>query len=149
MSPDDQRRVFRDLSCCLARGDEITEDQRSYLSLIFYRISEGEDANHVLQLKLNRGQKQTDLVARKRLSLILHWIACAQRPDLTSETKVLSVEEACVKALEAIVPQAKRFFPGVDDQQYDADYLMRCWSAPEYKHMRSLRRSPFDPDFPY
>lgn len=120
-----------------------------FLSIAFYRISTGEDANKVFQVKLKPGQKLSDVTARRRLSVILHWIACAIDPDPDSKEKSTSVESACELAVQTIVPAAKRMYPGADDNNYEAEYLLRCWHAPEYAHLRSTERGWFDPDYPY
>ncbi len=149
MSPNDRRRILLVLSNQLRAGEELTDDQRSYLSSALYRIGNGEDANRVFDLALTRGETNAKFIARQRMSLILHWVAGAVAPDPTSTQKTLTLAQACEQAMTTIVPRAKAMFPGADDKQYDADYIQRCWSDPLYAHMRSTERGLYDSDFPY
>lgn len=149
MSPLDHKRAMLDLAYQLSSNQPLSPELISFLSIIFYRIGTGEDANKVLSVKLGPGKKLKDVIARRRLSFILHLIACAVKPDPESTEKAMSIEAACEWANQEIVPKAKKMFPGGDDNEYDAEYLLRCWTAPEYEHLRSCERNWFDPDFPY
>jgi hypothetical protein len=149
MSHLDQRRILNALSLQLFQEEPLSQGQMRYLAAVFYRIANGEDANNVLEVSPRRGQKTSDAIAKKRISLILHWIAVAIAPDSESKEKPLTIVEACELAMEHIVPVAKRMYPGADDCKYDVEYLARCWSEPAYQHMRSPDRSFFDSDFPY
>ena len=149
MSPLDHQRALLDLAYQLSSHEPLLPEQINFLSIVLYRIGNGEDANKVLGVKLKPGQKLKDVIARRRLSFILHWIACAINPDPGSTEKAMSVEAACELASHEIVPKAKMIFPGADDNDYDVEYLLRCWTAPEYEHLRSCERQWFDSDFPY
>jgi hypothetical protein len=151
MSPEDHRRALLDLAQQLRAGEDLAEGQKQYLSDVFQRIAMGEDANNVLSLKRGRGQKRADVIDKQRMSLILHWVSCAMHPDPDTDTtkKAMTLSEACVEAVGAIVPFAKKVFPGGDQHQYDAEYIERCWSDRRYAHMRSPERGWFDPDYPY
>lgn len=149
MTPIDHQRFLLELSYQLDRGDALSEDQRRFLALVLYRVGRGEDANAVLGLKFGQGQSRTKAIARARMSMILHWVACAVSPDPGSPTKTMSVEDACSQAVDTIVPFAKAMYPGSDDHAYDSEYIMRCWGNPKYAHMRSTVRGMLDPDFPY
>ena len=137
------------LSMQLFRGEPLSQDQTQYLAFVLWRIANGEDANAVLEVRLKRGQRDSDAVAKQRISMILHWVAGAIEPDPRSNQKPLTLEQACTLAVNTIVPLAKSFFPGADNCTYDVEYLLRCWSEPAYQHMRSLDRVFFDNDFPY
>jgi hypothetical protein len=149
MNSEDQKRALLALANQFAGGEALNEAQRDYMAIVLYRIATGEDANKVLEVHGKRGKKLSDVIARRRLSMILHWIACAMSHDPSSTEKALTLSEACIEAMEAIVPLAKASFPGADHHEYDAQYLERCWREPDYEHMRSTTRSWFDPDFPY
>lgn len=149
MSPLDHQRAMLDLAYQLNSNQPLSPEQISFLSIVFYRIGTGEDANKVLGLKSQPGQKLKDVIARRRLSFILHLIACAINPDPNSIEKAMSIEAACDWAHQEVVPLAKKMFPGADDNEYDVEYLLRCWTEPKYKHMRSCERHWFDSDFPY
>lgn len=149
MSHLDQQRILDALSLQLFREEPLSDEQMKYLAVIFGRIANGEDANIVLEVRPRQGQKTSDAIAKKRMSLILHWIAAAIAPDSESKGKPLTIVKACELAMDTIVPVAKRMYPGADDCTYDTEYLVRCWSEPKYKHMRSSERSFFDNDFPY
>ncbi len=145
----DHQRIMLDLAYQLDRNELLLPEQIRFLAIALYRIGTGEDANKVLQVTPKPGQKLKDITARRRLSVILHWIACSVNPDPGSEEKAMSVEAACELATQTIVPAAKKMYPGADDHQYEVEYLLRCWSAPEYAHLQSCERGWFDPDYPY
>lgn len=147
MSQLDNRRALLDLAIQLERGEALSDEQSRFLAAAFYRIGRGENANKVLGLEFGRGERASAAIDRMRMSMILHWVACRVRPDPKSNDKAMSIENACELAVETIVPVAKATYPGADDRQYDAEYILRCWS--EYAHMRSTERGWFDPDFPY
>ena len=149
MSHEDHKRALLDLAYQFDRGDDLTDSQRQYLAVVFYRVATGEDANKVLQLKSTKGKKLSDVIARRRMSLILHWVAGAMHPDPNTDEQAMTLSQACVEAMDTIVPLAKMAFPGADNREYDAEYIARCWSDPTYAHMRSPERGWFDPDFPY
>jgi hypothetical protein len=149
MSHEDHKRALLALAYQIGSGEDLTRDQQEYLAIVFYRIATGEDANAVLDVRPTRGQKLSDVIARRRMSLILHWVAGAMRPDPNTDEQAMTLSEACVAAMDTIVPRAKKAFPGADNREYDAEYLARCWSDPAYAHMRSHGRGWFDQDFPY
>lgn len=150
MSFLDKRRALNELSKQLFRGEMLSEEQSQYLGMIFWRIANGEDANAVLEVRPKRGQTNPKVIARQRMSLILHWVAGAMHPDPNDSTKCpLTVEQACELAMDTIVPIAKKAFPGADECTYDVEYLVRCWSEKGYKHMRLTERGFYDDDFPY
>jgi hypothetical protein len=146
---EDQKRALSDLSLRLNRGDLIAEGEMQQLASMLSRIGAGEDANQVLRVKPNRGQKRSDVVANQRMSLILHWVAGCIYPDPDSDEKAMTVAQACEAAVNTIVPVAKQIFPGADDCTYEVEYLQRCWHDKQRKYRRSPLRSPLDPDFPY
>lgn len=149
MSHLDKLRLLKDAAKQMLRGEPLSKEQLHYFGAVLLSISAGEDANVVLGVRPNRGQKDSDAVAKQRMSLILHWVAGAIEPDPQSGEKPLSIERACEQAIHSIVPIAKKLYPGADDRNYDVDYLVRCWSEPAYQHMRSSLRQFFDNDFPY
>jgi len=149
MSYLDKRRILSALSQQLFREEPLSSEQMKYLSVVFWQIANGEDANIVLAVKPRRGQKMSDAVAKQRMSLILHWVAGAVNSDTNCNGKKLTIVEACEAAIDSIVPIAKQLYPGADDCVYDVEYLVRCWSEPTYRHMRSVDRQFFDDDFPY
>lgn len=149
MSHLDHQRILLDLALQLGRGEPLSEEQQRFLAIAFYRIGTGENANKVLSVSIKRGERLSAVIARRRMSMILHWVAGAVQPDPGASNKPMSVEAACALAVTTIVPVAKAAFPGADNHQYEADYIFRCWSDPAYAHMRSLDRGWFDPDFPY
>lgn len=149
MSYKDNQRILCALSAQLLGEESLSPEQSQYLGLTLHRISQGEDANHVLGVRPKKGQKTADALARQRMSFILHWIAGQVAADPDGDTKPISIEKACELAVDSIVPLAKRAFPGADNRNYSADYLARCWSAPENKHMRSPNRGFYDRDYPY
>ena len=130
-------------------GDGLLDAEREFIGQALERIGYGEDANDVLQTKLKPGQKEKDIIDRQRMSLILHWVHCAMYPDLSTNTQEMSLAEACELAQSTIVPVAKAAFTSAASIVYDPEYIQRCHSAPEYKHLRSPSRSDFDDDFPY
>jgi|688.fasta_scaffold1456403_2 hypothetical protein len=149
MSPEDHRRAYLDLASQLENGEDLTEDQKRWLAATFYRLANGEDARKVFSLVRESGQKLADVIARQRMSLILHWVATAIHPEQGGTQRAKTLAEACEEAVVVIVPTAKRMFPGRDDAQYDAEYIQRCWSDPRYEHMRKPNRTWFEPDYPF
>ena len=149
MNRYDHMRALLGLAHQLDRGEELSADQRNFLGIALYRIGTGEDANHAFNVQGGRGLKLADVIARRRMSVILHWVACAVDADAESGETAMSIEAACVEAIDSIVPVAKEAFPGADHCAYDADYIRQCWTDPKYAHMRSPMRSWYDPDFPY
>ena len=149
MSNSDHRRRLLALGKTLRNGDALLDVEREFIGQALERIGSGEDANEVLQTKLKPGQKKKDIIDRQRISLILHWVHCAMYPDLSTNKQEMSLAEACELAQSTIVPVAKAVFPGAASIAYDPEYIQRCHSAPEYKHLRSLFRTEIDDDFPY
>jgi hypothetical protein len=145
----DHRRALLDLAHRLGRGDELSTNERDFLCLALYRVGTGEDANHVFNVQGGRGLKLADVIARRRMSVILHWVACAVNADSEPGETVMSIEAACVEAVDSIVPLAKEAFPGADHCVYDVDYIRQCWTDPKFAHLRSPMRGWYDPDFPY
>jgi hypothetical protein len=149
MSHEDTKRVLLDFAFQLDRGEPISDSQREFLSIVLYRIATGEDANKVLGTVGGKGKTLSAIIARRRMSMILHWVAGATDTDSCHETEPMTVSEACVQAMATIVPKAQAAFPGADHREFDAEYIERCWGEPTYKHMRSPERGWFDPDYPY
>lgn len=148
MRPTDHRRIFLKLAEEIA-SDRLSPAQKQYLTVVFQRIGRGEDPRVVLGVKLERGQKQNDDSARQRLSFILHWIAGLLDGNTINGKRKMSVETACEKAMDSVVPVSKKLFPGAGGRIYDAQYLSRCWYASEYAHMQSVTRSVYDASSPY
>ncbi len=149
MNRFDHMRALLDLAHRLGRGDELSANERDFLSIALYRIGTGEDANVAFNVQRGRGLKLADVIARRRMSVILHWVACAVDADAESGETAMSIEAACVEAVGSIVPLAKEAFPGADHCVYDVDYIRQCWNDRKYAHMRSPMRGWLDPDFPY
>jgi len=145
----DQMRALRGLAQQLDSGEELSAEQRNFLGLALYRIGTGEDANVAFNVQGGRGLKLSDVIARRRMSVILHWVACAVDADSEPGEAAMSIEAACVEAVDSIVPVAKEAFPGADHCVYDVDYIRQCWTDPKYAHLRSPMRGWYDPDFPY
>lgn len=149
MNRYDHMRVLQDLAYQLDSGEPLSDEQRRYIAIAIYRISTGEDANRVFNVDSKKGHKLSDVISRRRMSMILHWVAGAIQPDPTCKEKPMSVEKACEQATTTIVPIAKAKYPGGDTHAYDAEYIMRRWHDAKYQHMQSPERNWFDPDFPY
>jgi hypothetical protein len=149
MSYLDNARGLRMLGMTLYEGKELLDEEQKFLAIALLRVAGGEDANEVLGVKLGRGKKEKDVIARQRMSFILHMVECFMFPDPDSDEQDMKLEQACIKAEEEIVPIAKKLYPGADKTRYTAEYIQRCHSSPEYRHMRSPLRSWTDDDFPY
>ena len=83
------------------------------------------------------------------MSFILHIVECFMFPDPNSDQQDMTLEQACIEVEKEFVAIAKRLYPGADKIKYTAEYIQRCHSSPEYKHMRSPLRSWTDDDFSY
>jgi len=149
MSHLDNLRGLRLLGMTLYEGKALLDEEKKFLAIVLLRIARGEDANEVLGVKLRRGKKEKDVIARQRMSFILQMVECFMLPESDSQKQGMSLEEACYKAKDEIVPIAKKRYPGADKTRYTAGYIQRCHSSPEYKHMRSPIRTWADDDFPY
>ena len=149
MSHLDNLRGLRMLGMTLYEGKELLDEEKRFLAITLLRIAGGEDANEVLGVKLGRGKKEKDVIARQRMRYILQMVECFMFPEPASETQDMSLEDACYKAKNEIVPIAKKLYPGADRTRYTAKYIQRCHSSPDYRHMRSPLRSWTDDDFPY
>jgi hypothetical protein len=134
MGPSDNRRVYGELARQLTSSEELIDEQRTFLAACFERLSAGEDANVVFGLKSRAGQRALDAERRRMLSFLLHLVA-------TLVDSGLEVEAACAK-----VSDVSDRLP-TNGPAYDAAYLRQCWY--QYPHMRSTKRSLYDPDFPY
>jgi hypothetical protein len=145
--PSDHRRIYLQLAEDI-RLDQLSQDQKIWLSTVFYRIGTGEDPTKVLNLDLKKGQKRSDGAARQRLSLVMQYIACLLDEPKIKGRRTMSLKAACENAMVTIVPASKALYPSTKGPAYDADYLIRCWHAPEYAHMRSTNRSLYDADAP-
>ncbi len=141
MNPLDTRKQLADFARQMRSGEPLRADQRDFLADAFERIANGEKPNEVLGLKYQRGNSESDAIARQNWSFIFHWIAgsTAEGPD------AITLEEAFVRA----VPIAQRLFQNQKGKQYDADYIRQRWYNTDYAHMRSVERGIFDPDSPY
>jgi hypothetical protein len=147
MRPSDYRRIYLKLADDIP-SKRLSKTQKLWLSTVFHRIGRGEDANSVLGLSLKRGQKRSDGAARQRLSLVMQYIACLLDEPKVKGRRTMSLQAACEKAMVTIVPASKALYPSTKGPTYDAEYLSRCWYAPEYAHMRSETRSLYDADAP-
>lgn len=150
ISKKDPLKMLGLLADGLLGDGNLTESERHYLGNVLKQISAGVDANQAFDLKRGRGNSKTNETNRKRLSLIMMWIAALYRDkdNLAEGEKPPTLEEVCTSAAQTVVPFAKALFPGADDRAYDPEYLMQCWHKPEYAHMRSPIRSPLDLDSP-
>jgi hypothetical protein len=149
MSYLDNRRRLKMLGMALKTREGLLKEELQYLSAALIRIAQGEDANHVFGVKLQKGCKDKDVLARKRMSFILSFVQSYMYPNPDSNEQEMVLEDACVKAAEEIVPLARRLYPGDDQATYNSDYIQRCHSSPEYSHMRKPERTWLDDDFPY
>ena len=149
MSHTDPRRRLRRLAQALDKGESIDQLEMNFLIESLWQIGNGADANATLGIKSGRGQKVSDLVARRRMSFILHIVECFMFPDPNSDRQDMTLEQACIEVEKDFVAIAKRLYPGADKTKYTAEYIQRCHSSPKYKDMRSPWRRPTDDNSPY
>lgn len=142
MSQLDKRRILGELSRQLIENEPLSAEQSKYLGIAFGAIAKGEDANKAFLISFGRGESKTKAIARGKISSVMHFIAGAIAPvDGDPPGLGLSVEAACVHA----VPYARLLF-GDKTGKYDADYLRKCWYAPDKKHMQSPVRTFYSDD---
>jgi hypothetical protein len=115
MRPSDYRRIYLQLAEDI-RLDQLSQDQKIWLSTVFYRIGTGEDPTKVLNLDLKKGQKRSDGAARQRLSLVMQYIACLLDEPKIKGRRTMSLQAACVKAMDNVVPALKKCTPTRADQ---------------------------------
>lgn len=145
MNHFDHRRQLGYLAQRLLRNQPLTLAESNFLGVVLAKISGGADANKVLGVARRRGQSDADAIARKNLSVVMHWIACAITP-VDDEPPGLGY--GLNQALEEATNFARALFK-VDGEQYDVEYLRRCWYAKDKAHMQNVRRTNLDGDFPY
>ena len=134
MNPLDRRKHLAAFAKELKAGKPITKEQTQYLVNVFERISKGEDANRVLGVAYSRGRSEKDALARQKLSMIFHWVACAIKTDPTT-SRELSLEDA--------LQQAHKLFK----YKHDLKYLRDKWY--EHKPMQSPLRTWSESDSPF
>ena len=134
MNPLDTRKRLAGFAKQLKAGKTITKEQTQYLVNVFERISQGEDANRVLDVTYSRGRSEKDALARQSLSMIFHWVACAIETDPMTGQKIL---------LEDALEQAHKLFK----YKHDLKYLRDKWY--EHKPMQSPLRTWSEPDSPF
>ena len=143
MNPADFRKNLAAFAKQMQQKKGLTDLQFEYLASTFQRIASGEDANKVLGLNYGAGNGPNKERSRQKMSLVLHWIACAIQPQERGGLGY-TLEKACVEAGDF----ARTTFDVKGSEKYDADYLKKCWHNPDYAHMRSPTRDHFDPDSP-
>jgi len=141
----DHRRRLGYLAQRLLRNQPLTLAESKFLGGALSQISSGADANKVLGVARRRGQSDADALARKKLSMVMHWVACAITPV---DDELPGLGYTLNKALEEAVKIARALFQ-VDGDQYDASYLRKCWYAKDKAHMHNVIRTDRDADLPY
>jgi hypothetical protein len=143
VNPIDYRKNLAAFVLQMQQKQGLTDLQFKYLAEAFKKIVAGEDANKVLGLNYSAGNGPNKALTRQKMSLVLHWIACAIEP-INRDGLGYTLEKACVEAQTL----AQTLFGVSGSEQYDASYLKKCWYKPENAHMRSPTRNHFDPDSP-
>lgn len=150
MSHLDKRRHLLALSAQILRKEPLSDEQLSFLALVFFRIGNGENANDVLSVMPERGRSDADAIARIKLSFIMHWIKGAITPmDNDPPGLGLTIEAACEQAWLKIVPVANTTYGNPSGADYNPEYLKKCWFQENKKHMQSADRNFYDEDNPY
>ena len=141
----DHRRRLGYLAQRLLRNQTLTLAESKFLGDALSQISSGADANKVLGVARRRGQSDADALARKKLSMVMHWVACAITPV---DDELPGLGYTLDQALKEATNFARALFK-VKGDQYDAQYLRKCWYARDKVHMHKLSRTNLDSDFPY
>jgi len=147
INPTEQQTRFLALGVHLREGKQLTKEQTEYLADCFVRIGNGESADVVFHLKRGPGQSKHDELSRQKISVVFAHVAelmCLAGDGYPGSGEGLSLD----KALEKVVPLARKLFGVEDSDQYDARYLRKLWYDPSYAHMKTPVRTPFDPDSP-
>ncbi len=143
MSQLDKRRILGELSKQLIKNEPLSAEQNKYLGIAFGAIAKGEDANKAFSISFGRGESEAKAIAKRNMSSVMHWIACAIAPvDGDPPGHGLSVAAACTLA----VPIAHGLANDKAEGKYDAGYLRKCWYAREKKHMQSPVRTFYSDD---
>lgn len=132
MNPFDIRKRLAAFADKLENKTALNDEEHSYLSNVFRRVADGEDANKVLGVSFMRGQSVNDAIGRQKLSMLLHWVACA-----------IDADTGLGYTLEEALEVAHKEF----DYPHDLDYLRKKWY--EHKAMQSTSRYWSDPDSPF
>ena len=143
MSQLDKRRILGELSRQLIENEPLSAEQSKYLGSVLGAIARGEDANKAFSISFGRGESKAKVIARGKISAVMHWIAGAIAPvDGDPRGLGLSVEAACALA----VPIAQGLANDKAAEKYDANYLRNCWYAHDKKHMKSPVRTFYSDD---
>ena len=146
MNPLDVKKRLKVFAQKLSTHTPLSNEEHEYLSNIFSRIADGEDANEVLGVKFGRGKSLSDARKRQALSFIIHWIECAIEPvDSDMPGLGYSVSEACIQA----EPILRKMLEVEGTDKYDAEYIRQCYYKPEFVHMRSVYRGVLEQDSPF
>lgn len=143
MGPLDQRKRLGRVAEQILAGIALTDEQLVFIAHRFEKISNGADANTVFSLNYGRGQAKKDEEARKHISFIMHWIACAILPE-DMEGYGFKLDQAFAEAAKF-----KHETSPASDAAFDVDYIKKCWYNPKYAHYRNPLRGAFDDDSPY
>ena len=111
----DHRRRLGYLAQRLLRNQPLTLAESKFLGDALSQISSGADANKVLRVARRRGQSDADALARKKLSMVMHWVACAIKPV---DDEMPGLGYTLNQALEEATTVARALFQ-VDGGQYD------------------------------
>jgi len=129
----------------LLRNQPLTLAESKFLGGPRMQKKNGADANKVHGVARRRGQSDADALARKKLSMVMHWVACAIKPV---DDEMPGLGYTLNQALEEAAKFARALFQ-VDGDQYDASYLRKCWYAKDKAHMHNVIRTDRDADLTY
>jgi hypothetical protein len=134
---EQRRRILR-FAERLRRGEQPDVEQVVWLTQVLQDIGEGRDANEAFGLKGVRGKKRSDVVSRRRISEVLHLVACA-RAD-TDPEQAFELGARRLRQLHGLAPDDP-------DDRYSVETVRRYWDR--YKHLQSPIRLTGEKDFPY
>lgn len=137
MNPLDHRKHWIAFVHQLRAKEPLHPDQFEHLAQVFEEILNGVDANEALGLKYSRGNGPDKAIARQKISLVLHWIACATAP-ITEGGLGMPLSSAFETASEAF----KHF-------GYEPEQIEKYWYAKDKVHMKESERGYNDQDSPY
>lgn len=148
MNPANQKKLFRAFAKQLENGLPPTKEQTEYLIHIFRGIADGRDPVRILGLTYGNGKSKQDETSRAYIDLVMHWIACAIKPDTDQNGKPIK-PYSMREAFEEGSKIARKLFKVTDPNSYDPAYIKKKWYQLKKQGKASIYRTAADQDSIY
>ncbi len=148
MNPADQKKLFRAFAKQLENGIPPTKAQTDYLIHIFRGIADGRDPTRILGLTYGDGKSKQAEKSRAYMDFVMHWIACAIKPDTDKYGNPIK-PYSMKKAFEEGSKLARKLFAVTDSDSYDPAYIRKKWYQHKKQGKANIYRTAADPDSIY